>query len=201
MNTQLRPLSAFVFGLGLVFLSFKMPDSKAFTVNHPFIQSANFDDSLYNCVLNGTLTKEERRNISHFKIAKKVKLISFSRKVAIATPIDKNMLASQYLKDEVTLTDSQIDELTEILYNYNYSKDLKVFGSTHNDCYEPRHSIIFLNSSDKVFGYFEICFECKNSTTLPSGENMGKFCSNKYELLKNFFKSAGVQFFEEELEE
>ena len=201
MKIQRRFPAYFVLGFGLVFLSCKLPDSTVSFTNQHFVRSADFGDSLYNCVLNGTLTKEERRNISHFKIAKKVKLISFSRKVAIATPIDKNMLASRYLKDEITLTDSQIDELTEILYNYNYSTGLKLWTISHGSCYEPRHSIVFLNSSDKVFGYFEICFECRNATTLPAGENIGTFCADKYELLKDYFKSAGVQFFEEEREE
>lgn len=200
MKTQLRFISLFILGFGLVLLSCKIPEAKVSIAHQHFVRSAEFNDSLYNCYLNGTLTKEERRNLSHFRIAKKIKIISFSRKVVTSTPIDKNMIASKYVKDEITLTEDQIDQLTEILYNYNYSKDLKSWGSTHGACYEPRHSIVFLNSSDKVFGYFELCFTCENHETLPAGENMGVFCSTKYELLKNFFKSVGIQFFEEEKE-
>ena len=194
MKTRISIQFVSILGFCLVFTSCK-------TVTKQNITAQNHFDADYNCVLNGTLTKEQRRAISHFKIAKKIKLISFSQNVVTATPIDHNILASKYLKDEITLTDSQIDQLTEILYNYNYSKELKVWGYSHNGCYEPRHSIVFLNSSDKVFGYFEICFECRNVTTLPAGENIGTFCADKYELLKDFFKSAGVQFFEEEREE
>jgi hypothetical protein len=151
------------------------------------------------CELNGTLSPEERREISLFKIAKKIKVVSFSRQIVLSTPIDQNKIASKYVKDEITLTEAQIDRLTELLYNYNFSKDPASRSITHGDCYEPRHAIVFLNSSDKVFGYFEFCFECKNHRTVPARENVGEFCSGKYQLIEDFFQSIGVTFFKEEL--
>jgi hypothetical protein len=157
--------------------------------------------TLFNCELNGTLSKEERRAISFFKIAKKIKLISFSQKVVHSTPIDKHLIASKYLKDEITLTEDQIDELTEILYNYNFAKDPSTRTITHGDCYEPRHAIVFLNSSEKVFGYFEFCFACENHKTFPTKENIGEYCPTKYDLIAHFFKSVGITFFEEQEEE
>ncbi|WP_341904699.1 hypothetical protein [Fluviicola taffensis] len=183
----------------LTFLSCKTTN----TNNAPeaFSQTNVLPDTLYDCQLNGNLSKEERRTISFFRIAKKIKLISFSQKVVHSTPIDKHLIASNYLKDEITLTEDQIDRLTEILYNYNFSKDLNSRTITHGDCYEPRHAIVFLNSSDKVFGYFEFCFECKNHRTFPTKENIGEYCPTKYLLIADFFKSVGITFFEEQEEE
>lgn len=154
----------------------------------------------YKCELNGNLSPEERRAISHFKIAKKIKVVSFSRKVVTGTPINHNQLVSKYLKDEITLTEDQIDRLTEVLYNYNYSKEAGSIHFMDGCCYYPRHSVVFLNSSDKVIGYFEFCFECREYQTLPYRENAGEFCPGKYELIQQFFKSVGVTFFKEEAE-
>lgn len=149
-------------------------------------------DNWYDCELNGNLSPEERRNISLFKIAKKIKIVSFSRKVVSATPIHHNQIVSKYLKDEITLTEDQIDQLTEILYNYNFSKSLDSRTISHGDCYEPRHAIVFLNSSGKAFGYFEFCFECNNHQTFPAKEYIGEYCNGKYWLIEQFFQSAGA---------
>ena len=157
-------------------------------------------DNWYDCELNGNLSPEERRNISLFKIAKKIKVVSFSRKVVSGTPIHHNQIASKYLKDEITLTADQIDRLTEVLYNYNYSKDAGSISFTDGCCYYPRHAVVFLNSNNKTIGYFEFCLECREYQTLPYGENAGVFCPGKYELIHRFFESIGVTFFQEEAE-
>lgn len=182
----------------LIFLSCKTTNTRI--VTEDFSQTNLLPDTLYESQLTGNLSKEERRAFSFFRIAKKIKVISFSQKVVHSTPIDKHLIASKYLKDEITLTENQIDQLTEILYNHNFSKDL---GSTitHGDCYEPRHAIVFLNSSDKVVGYFEFCFECQNHRTFPAKENIGEYYSGKYSLIADFFKSVGITFFEEQEEE
>lgn len=160
--------------------------------------SQDSTDTIYNCELNGTLTPEERRNISLFKVAKKIKVISFSQKVVRSTPLNENRIASKYVKDEITLTEEQIDQLTEILYNYNFSKNMSSKTISHGECYEPRHAIVFLNSQDKAFGYFEFCLKCDNHQTVPAREYLGEQCATKYKLIEKFFESIGVTFFEEE---
>lgn len=178
--------------LGCISAKFKTTDKT--------ISETIFPENWHDCELNGNLSPEERRNISLFKIAKKIKVVSFSRKVVSGTPINHNQLVSKYLKDEVTLTEDQIDRLTEVLYNYNYSKDVGSISFTDGCCYYPRHAIVFLNSSNKTIGYFEFCFECRAYQTLPYGENAGVFCPGKYELIHRFFESIGVTFFKEEAE-
>lgn len=194
-------LAVFAFFALLTFLSCKAQTTNINLAPEAFSQTNLLPDTLYDYQLNGNLSKEERRNISFFRIAKKIKLISFSQKVVHSTPIDKHMIASKYLKDEITLTEDQIDQLTEILYNHDFSKDPKSMTITHGDCYEPRHAIVFLNSSDKVFGYFEFCFECKNHRTFPLKESIGEYYPTKYLLIADFFKSAGITFFEEQEDE
>lgn len=161
------------------------------------VPGINSSGTVYNCELNGNLSPDERRNISLFRIAKQVKVVSFSQKVVTRVPIDHNQVVSKYLKDEITLTEDQIDQLTNILYNYNYSKNQPI-SFRDGCCYYPRHAILFLNSSGKVFGYFEFCFECGSRETFPYGENAGQFCPGKYELIKQLFQSVGVTFFKEE---
>lgn len=188
---------AYLFFSQFILLSFKTTEIEA-TSN--FIQESGSAVDCYHCELNGNLSTEERRAISHFKIAKKIKIVSFSRKVATSPPIDKNQILSKYLMDEITLTEDQIDKLTQILYNYNFTKEPGPRGITHGSCYEPRHAILFLNSSDKVFGFFEFCFQCQNHQTVPARENIGEFCPGKYDLIQQFFQSVGVTFFKEEAE-
>lgn len=153
--------------------------------------------TIYDCEHNGTLNAEERRSISLFNNAAKIQIISFSSNVVRSTPIDKNVLVYKYTKETITLSDEQINELTDILYNYNYSDTLTSFGVTRRNCYYPRHAVVFLDSLDKTTGYFEFCFECLNYKSNPSTENAGTFCNGKFDLLADFFKSAGITFFKE----
>lgn len=157
--------------------------------------------SIYDCEHNGTLTNEERRDSTIFGRASKVQIVAFSTQVVRALPIDKNAIAYKYTKETVTLTEAQIDGLTDIFYNYNYSDTLSGWGYRHGSCYFPRHAVVLLDSLDKLIGYFEVCLECENHQSFPRGENFGDFCFTKYDLIEAYFKSVGVTFFKEEEEE
>lgn len=154
----------------------------------------------YDCKHNGTLSSQQLRDSTVFGRATKVQIVAFSNKVVTALPIDKNSIAYKYIKETVTLTGEQIDKLTDVFYNYNYSDTLTSRGSRHGSCYFPRHAVVLLDSLNRVLSYFEVCFECENHKIRPANEHFGEFCIGKYELLEGSFRSFGITFFHEEEE-
>lgn len=60
-------------------------------------------------------------------------------------------------------------------------------------CFNPRNAILFYDNRGNVYEKFIICFECERYRTDHEDINFGDFCEGKWELLKAFFKSAGIQ--------
>ena len=58
-------------------------------------------------------------------------------------------------------------------------------------CYDPRHSILFYNEKDEIFGYIEICFECNR---VESTSNL-KFISECALSQEELFKEFGITYF------
>ena len=84
----------------------------------------------------------------------------------------------------------QADRLLDILVNYdNEDREREVAF-----CYTPRNGIIFLDKTDKVIGFVEICFECLRYRVEPSTLVVTNFCSEKFEALKRIFKESGVKY-------
>lgn len=146
------------------------------------------------CYHNGNLTQSERLQIYPFNKAETVKVISFNSRLG-KTPITKDTLIASKIIESVTLSAGQIDSLTDILYNYNYSKTTNTFSESTVGCYFPRHSIVFLNKSKKVIAFIEICLECKKIVTALPSESVGNLCDGKYELIHNFFLSTGLKHY------
>jgi hypothetical protein len=90
------------------------------------------------------------------------------------------------------LTYTQVDNLTDILYNYGVWVITHIAG-TH-DCYNPRNAIIFLDKNGKPFEYIEICFECKRTEESSTRISIGQPCDQKMDMLKDFFSKAGIEY-------
>jgi hypothetical protein len=146
------------------------------------------------CYHNGKLSSEERKSIHPFRIANNVEIISFSSKLMKA-PIVGDSISRKQVIESVILNEGQVNDLTDILYNYNYSRKTNLISRTSVGCYEPRHAIVFTYSSGKVITFIEICFECKEIRTELMEESTGVFCEGKYELLKKYFVSVGIKYF------
>ncbi len=112
------------------------------------------------CYKNGRLTKTERSLIFPFSEAEKVRVVSFKSSLG-KTPIENDTIIESLCFENIELNDNQIDNLTEVLYNYNYSKKSNMFVSETAGCYYPRQAIIFLDINSKVTDYIEFCFECQ----------------------------------------
>ncbi len=148
------------------------------------------------CQHNGNLSYKERLDIYPFNAAAKIQVISFSSAERRA-PIENDSVLTSKAKEIITLNTEQITDLTDILYNYNYSKRLQVWSITRNGCYYPRHAVVFLDEHDKVIGYIEYCFQCLGYETDLPMESTGVFCDGKYELLEEYFKKIGITHFED----
>lgn len=148
------------------------------------------------CYHNGKLTSIERNQIFPFCDADKIKIISFKSQLG-KTPIENDTIFSAKTTETIILSEVQKDQLTDILYNYNYSKKTNVISETTQGCYFPRQAIVFLDKSDKVIAFIEVCLECKQVVSKLPKESIGNFCDGKYDLLKKFFSSIGIKQFED----
>ncbi|RXR28896.1 hypothetical protein EQG68_13770 [Flavobacterium piscinae] len=98
-------------------------------------------------------------------------------------------IKEKYLKNRIILNSLQIDNLKKGLYEN--CKSFSIFEIAK--CYNPRHSIIFYNEKNEIFGYIEICFEC-NRTKSSTNLNFISECALSQEEL---FKKFGITYFNE----
>jgi hypothetical protein len=181
----------------LIFLLIFISGCKSTKSNHPIPPPSirdGYDDQ--KCYYNGKLTKAERKSIFPFNKAFRIFVISFDSKLGKAA-IANDTICYSKTKEIQVLSSAEVNKLTDILYNYNYSKKTNLFTETEVGCYYPRHSIIFLDNLDKVISYIEICLECRQIKTSLPKENIGQFCEGKYELIKEFFDSIGIKYYED----
>jgi hypothetical protein len=143
---------------------------------------------------------EQRDSLYPFNVAKNIKLVSFDEKPDGKgflysngrLPMKHGRLIYSDLLEIKTLDKSQIDSLTDILYNNIYRGIL--FTTSEAGCYNPRNAIVFTNENGVMIAFIEICFECQGYRTSSKKVVTGDFCNQKYDLLKAFFQSAGIEF-------
>lgn len=95
--------------------------------------------------------------------------------------------------DEIRILNlSQIEKLTNIIYNFGYKSTPKI--SEGLKCYMPRNAILFYDNENKLIGFIEVCFECKNYRTTDKRITLGEECTQKFDMLKEFFVECGIKF-------
>ena len=57
-----------------------------------------------------------------------------------------------------------------------------------NMCYDPRHAIIYLDSSSKILGIYEVCFECSNAKIAFDHVHSISIYKDDYKTLKSLFR-------------
>lgn len=92
------------------------------------------------------------------------------------------------IKEEIILNSAQRDSLLRLLQLNMCEIDGVAI------CYNPRHAILFYDSSDQPFSYVEICFECTNYRTY--GNFALDFCYEKSQAIRSLFQSIGIEYFE-----
>jgi hypothetical protein len=108
--------------------------------------------------------------------------------------IKKKRLDHSTLFGSKTLNQAQINKLSNILFNYNYAGMRNYTPAIPAGCFFPRNSIIFLDKNDKVIDHLDICFSCGVGESPSYKINVGVECTQKYDMLSNFFVSVGIPY-------
>ncbi len=189
-----------------------------------FIQLPDTSDYIFGpgeakCINTHAYTLQERRQFFPFRKATKIQFVSFAPNGCLieapkyeiskdglkykpqpevkrfcGLPNEKGRVEVAFLKEQITLTVGQINQLSAIIYNYDTESDEEEISG----CYEPRNAVVFLGNNDELIAYLDICFECSGSKAKPAQFLIGEFCNDKYEALKKLFKEAGIQYGTEE---
>ena len=143
-------------------------------------------------------TRISRNNSVKFTLQKRISLYPFSESVQIKIVSFGSQLEGDYklprLNDTIcfskldeirSLTFSQIDTLTDILFNECSRWTISIYSK--NGCYSPRHAILFFDNAGKVFEYIEICFECSDIRLSSAKIREPDLCNTMYERLKDYF--------------
>ena len=193
-----------------------------------FLFCSNFLFSQYQddveCGWYGKKTIEERNQIFPFNTAKKVVYISFyGTELGFDEYLDDNgkliktdslldihltKLAVKvfqlknnkkyYAKEFVELNQKQIDNLSNLAFNFKITYASEIYMLYSTSCYTPRNAILFLDSDEKVIAHTEICFECNkyNSDWSDAFDSLVgvEACDDVFKILKHFFKNTGIKY-------
>lgn len=143
------------------------------------------------CYRNGNLSVAERAAKYPFNKAKKVIFIAFNGSVD-RTPVHNGRLETGQTMAIKVLDKKQLDTLTDLIFNYNYSQQNQLRIHSEPGCYIPRNAILFTDEKEQVFAYVEICFECYKYESSEEQVNLGVPCNSKLVLVKKLFESVGV---------
>jgi hypothetical protein len=163
----------------------------------PFSQKERLkEEDNKNCIHKVRLTEIQRLKIYPYNIAKEIKLISFgdrdSDEIGGRLPIDNGQINYNEVREVISLSKSQIDSLTDIMYNFGYKGIF--YTDEKRRCYTPRNAILFIDSNSKIFAFIELCFQCHGFRTSSEKVKTGDFCNQKYQMLKDFFNRNGVSY-------
>lgn len=152
------------------------------------------------------LQPTERRKKNPFSKASTIQLVSFKNNSTDelnyykdSLPRMNDTVCYSKLFEVITLRSSQIDILTDLLYNYGkkttYTPPKGVFltGSIPS-CYNPRNAILFIDQNNRVSDFIEICFKCDDWRTSSKKIDLGESCTDKLKLLKQFFLEVGINY-------
>lgn len=146
-----------------------------------------------------------------FREAARIKLVSFNLNYDFEPPTihldstevieeKEEILMSKVMKsgdfsklDQMQdLNPDQIAKLSDILFNTcarHY-----ITSSDQMGCYYPRNAILFLDKSNKIFEYFEVCFGCRGIETNKKFPLLDEYlCNFMYDDLERYFNELGIE--------
>lgn len=89
------------------------------------------------------------------------------------------------IHDKIILEGDKIDEINSILFDNADNSGM----CERNDCYEPRHSVIFYSKGERV-AYVDICLRCRQSR----GENIGCLTFERLDEIESYLKKIGITY-------
>jgi hypothetical protein len=140
---------------------------------------------------------KEIQKLSPFNETYVVKLVSFKQPdngddemKEREIPKTDNKIDFKRMHEIKTLDRDLTDKLLDILVNYD---------NDHNSmdiafCYEPRNGIVFVDKSDRVLGYIEICFDCQQFKIEPKTLPISPFCNEKLDVIQGIFMKSGITY-------
>ncbi len=124
-----------------------------------------------------------------FNKTAQIQLVSFK---GPNLPVQNDTVCFSKLNEIKTLTLSEIDSLTNIMYNIGFGGTILLIKEM--SCYDPRNAILFVDSSGKIFEFIEICFECRQTVSSSDEIDFGEACNEKFNLIKKQFLQAGIKY-------
>lgn len=86
----------------------------------------------------------------------------------------------------------QIATLSDILFNTCARHSVAEYDQM--GCYYPRNAILFLDKSNNIFEYFEVCFDCRGIETNKKFPLLDEnICGFMYEDLEKYFNMLGIE--------
>jgi hypothetical protein len=156
------------------------------------------------CGKKGRLTISEIKKRFPFDKTYTIKLVSFKHEFSVMQESDT--IEIPLSEPEIPKTNGTVDltkmfesktldrkltnKLLDILVNYDNEDRVSEVAF----CYEPRNGIVFVDKTDKVIGFVEICFDCLRYKIEPSTLTVSNFCTQKFEALKSIFKESGISY-------
>ena len=161
------------------------------------------------CVRTKNLSEQQRLNHFPFSKSSQIKLISFKDnleevsgqaliKHISSIKLGKDVFNSELYNETATLTSEQINNLSDIIFNFTYKK--MPYASEDIKCYIPRNAVLFLDVDNKIIAYLELCFSCKHFRSSDKRFSIGEYCDTKYDMLKSIFESNGIKYGISEIE-
>ena len=138
-----------------------------------------------------------------FSKSEKIEVISYEMRHywdTIVKPGGRQAIRPLVKNGTLLMPVSRITERKELdsklknrLFDLLYNKDDNGTGA---DCFNPRHSILFYDKTDKVIAYTEVCLACGTSGQ-SEGFTYNLLSQQRMRLLGEIFKDAGLNITED----
>jgi hypothetical protein len=152
---------------------------------------AELQDSIdHQCTHRNKFTVTERHSNYPFNSTKEVRIVSITKSLGYQF-LETNKVDLSLIKESAKLDSLQIDSLTDILYNIDYKGTLFYYSE---GCFFPKNAILFFDTDGQVFAFIELSFQCSGFKVSSKKVTHLKFCNEKYDLLKSFFRKSGVLY-------
>lgn len=137
----------------------------------------------------------QRRRFYPFNRASSVQLAYFDYKDPSENrtlPLKNGSVDLEEIDVLVRLNDTELDSLTDILYNSGYRQYIS--SSSKMGCYYPRNAILFADDKNNISEYIEICFDCHQFRKSRNKVHFAPdgFTNQSLNLLEQFFNNQGL---------